>query len=189
MDDDAMEAYLDGVEPDADTIHRLMRKACPASRLLPGAVRLGLQEQGRSAPARCGRRLSSVSRSIPAIKGLDSIRKTARRWFVIRPTTSLCRCWRSRSWTTRIRRHADVCRIYSGKVESGANVINTVKRDKKERVGRMLSDARQQPRRREGSLHRRYRCIWLAHERLVPAIRCATRRKPSSSRRWSSPSR
>ena len=48
------------------------------------------------------------------------------------------------------------CRVYSGKVESGANVINS-SRDKKERVGRMLADALQQPRRRQGSLHRRHR--------------------------------
>ena len=61
MDDDAMAAYLDGKEPDVDTLKRLIRKATVKRHLLSDAVRLGLQEQGRAAAARRGRRLPALA--------------------------------------------------------------------------------------------------------------------------------
>ena len=57
LDDEAMAAYLEGKEPDAATLKRLIRKARATSHVLPGPLRLGLQEQGRAAAARRGGRL------------------------------------------------------------------------------------------------------------------------------------
>ena len=68
-------------------------------RLLPGAVRLGLQEQGRAAAARRGRRLSAVAARRAADQGHRSRRAT--RSSAGRSTPSRCRCSPSRSWTTR----------------------------------------------------------------------------------------
>src|ERR1700674_4209818 len=47
LDDDAMAAYLDGKEPDTDTLRRLIRKATITSTFYDD-VRLRLQEQGRA---------------------------------------------------------------------------------------------------------------------------------------------
>ena len=58
MDDDALGAYLDGKEPDVATLKQLHPQGDGHARLLPDAVRLGLQEQGRAAAARRRRRLS-----------------------------------------------------------------------------------------------------------------------------------
>ena len=48
LDETAMEAYLDGTEPDFDTLQTLLRKAVLSIRVLPGSVWLCLQEQGRT---------------------------------------------------------------------------------------------------------------------------------------------
>jgi elongation factor G len=56
QEDDAMEKYLEGEEPDMDTIKRCIRKGTIA-RLLPDLLRLLLQEQGRAERARRRRRL------------------------------------------------------------------------------------------------------------------------------------
>ena len=61
LDDDALAAYLDGKEPDEATLKRLIRKAVLTGAFYPGAVRLGVQEQGRAAAARRGGRLSAVA--------------------------------------------------------------------------------------------------------------------------------
>ena len=69
LDDQAMEDYLNGKEMANETIKRLLRKAVLNSSLLPGSVRLGLQEQGRAAAARRGRRLSAVAARPSADQG------------------------------------------------------------------------------------------------------------------------
>ena len=61
QDDDLMEAYLEGNEPE----RRRPQEADPQGHaehgVRAGGVRLGVQEQGRSAPARRRRRLSAVA--------------------------------------------------------------------------------------------------------------------------------
>ena len=69
LDDDAMAAYLDGKEPDEATLKGLIRKAVITGRVLSGVVRLRLQEQGRAAAARCGRRFPAVAARCPADQG------------------------------------------------------------------------------------------------------------------------
>ncbi len=59
QDDKVLEAYLGGEEPDADTLKLLHPQGHDLLRLRPRPLRLGLQEQGRAAAARCGRRLSA----------------------------------------------------------------------------------------------------------------------------------
>ena len=61
QDEAALEAYLEGEEPDrrdADALHPRGRRQ---RRVRPGAVRLRLQEQGRAAAARRRRRLPAVA--------------------------------------------------------------------------------------------------------------------------------
>ena len=61
LDDEAMAAYLEGKEPDEATLKRADPQGACSTRVLPGAVRLGVQEQGRAAAARRGGRLSAVA--------------------------------------------------------------------------------------------------------------------------------
>ena len=61
LDDEVLAAYLDGNEPDEATLKRMIRKAVLTGAFYPGAVRLGLQEQGRAAAARRRGRLSAVA--------------------------------------------------------------------------------------------------------------------------------
>ena len=99
LDDEAMEAYLDGDEPSEEVLKKCLRKAVLTGAFYPILARLGLQEQGRPAPARRGGRLSALAGGHPADPGHRLQDRRAGR--PARPrTTSRCRCWRSRSWTT-----------------------------------------------------------------------------------------
>ena len=99
LDDEALAAYLDGKEPDEATLKRLIRKAVLTGAFYPGAVRLGVQEQGRAAAARRGRRLSAVAGRRARDQGHRRRRQRSRPQ--ARTTRSRWRCSRSRSWTTR----------------------------------------------------------------------------------------
>ena len=100
LDDEAMEAYLNGDEPSEEVLKKCLRKAVLTGAFYPILVRLGVQEQGRAAAARRGGRLPAVAGGHPADHGHRlQDRRAGRR--ARRPTTSRCRCWRSRSWTTR----------------------------------------------------------------------------------------
>ena len=61
VDDEAMEAYLEGNEPDEAKLKELVRKGTISSHFYPAVLRLRLQEQGRAAPARWRARLFAVS--------------------------------------------------------------------------------------------------------------------------------
>ena len=99
LDDEVLAAYLDGKEPDEATLKRMIRKAVLTGAFYPGAVRLGLQEQGRAAAARRGGRLSAVAGRRARHQGHRRRRQRSRSR--CRTTRSRWRCWRSRSWTTR----------------------------------------------------------------------------------------
>ena len=99
LDDEAMEAYLGGEEPSERSAEEVPAQGRADRRLLSDPLRLGLQEQGRPAPARRGRRLPAVAGGHPADPGHRLQDRRARS--SARPRTrSPCRCWRSRSWTT-----------------------------------------------------------------------------------------
>ena len=59
QDDDALEKYLDGEEPDYDDADQVHPQGHDLLRVRAGAVRLGVQEQGRAADARRRRQLSA----------------------------------------------------------------------------------------------------------------------------------
>ena len=135
LDDEAMAAYLDGKEPDEATLKRLIRKAVVTGAIRSGAVRLGVQEQGRAAAARRRRRLSADARSIvPAIKGLDM--KAGGRAQAVRHRAA-SRPSPSRSWTIRSSAPSPSAASIRARLQSGTGVINSTK-DRKERIGRML---------------------------------------------------
>jgi elongation factor G len=135
IDEEAMEAYLNGDMPDNDKIRALIRRGTIDVKFFPMFCGSAFKNKGVQPLLDAVVEFLPSPLDIPAIKGIDA--KTE----------------------AEIERHADdneplsmlafkimndpfvgsltFCRIYSGKLEKGVSVVNTVK-DKRERVGRML---------------------------------------------------
>ena len=135
MDDAATEAYLNGEIPSNETLRQLIRKGTCDVKLYPVFCGSSFKNKGVQPLLDGVIDFLPAPTDIPAIKGIDV--KTE----------------------AEIERHADdkeplsmlafkiandphmgsltFCRIYSGHVEAGASLENTVK-EKKERVGRMF---------------------------------------------------
>jgi elongation factor G len=135
LDDAVMETYLDGVEPDEATIHRLVRLAVQKRAFHPVFCGSAFKNKGVQ-PL-----LDAVVAYLPspvdrgAIKGIDfnTEEETVRMPGDDQPFSMLAFKIMDDPFVGTI----TFCRVYSGKVESGTGVINST-RDKKERVGRML---------------------------------------------------
>jgi elongation factor G len=143
QDDDAMEAYLEGNEPDVATLKKLIRKGALNQLVRAGAVRFGVQEQGRAAAARRRGRLSAERRStFPTIKGINPDTEAAdspqdgRRCAVLGLAFKIMNDPFVGTLT--------FCRIYSGTLVKGT-YLNSVK-DKKEKRRPHAAHACQQPR-------------------------------------------
>ncbi|KAB1115926.1 elongation factor G [Neorhizobium galegae] len=135
IDEEAMENYLNGVMPDNDKIRALIRRGTIDVKFFPMFCGSAFKNKGVQPLLDAVVEFLPSPADIPAIKGIDV--KTE----------------------AEIDRHADdneplsmlafkimndpfvgsltFCRIYSGKLEKGAALLNTVK-EKRERVGRML---------------------------------------------------
>src|SRR5271166_2851536 len=135
LDDDVMSAYLEGVEPDEETLKRLIRKAVRHIAFIPILCGSAFKNKGVQ-PL-----LDAVVDLLPspidreAIKGVDM--ETGAE--VLRlprdedPFSMLAFKIMDDPFVGTI----TFARVYSGHVESGTTVLNSTK-DKKERVGRML---------------------------------------------------
>ena len=135
LDDDAMAAYLDGTEPDEAQMRALVRKAVQLRAFHPVLCGSAFKNKGVQ-PL-----LDAVVDYLPSpadrgeIKGIDfkTEEETVRHPTDSDPFSMLAFKIMDDPHVGTI----TFCRVYSGKVESGANVLNS-SRDKKERVGRML---------------------------------------------------
>ena len=135
VDEAAMEAYLEGEEPTAEQLMKLIRKGTIANEFVPILCGTAFKNKGVQ-PL-----LDAVVDFLPSPVDIESIRGV------------------DAKTDEPIERHADdnepfsmlafkiandpfvgsltFCRVYSGKLEAGTSVLNTVK-EKRERVGRML---------------------------------------------------
>ncbi|KAB0264823.1 elongation factor G [Microvirga brassicacearum] len=135
MDDDAMVAYLDGQEPDDVTLRRLIRTAVQRRAFHPVLCGSAFKNKGVQ-PL-----LDAVVDFLPSpadregIEGLDfkTEEPILRRPTDEDPFSMLAFKIMDDPFVGTI----TFCRVYSGKVETGASLLNST-RDKKERVGRML---------------------------------------------------
>jgi elongation factor G len=135
MDDEAMMAYLDGQEPDEATLRRLVRTAVQRRAFHPVLCGSAFKNKGVQ-PL-----LDAVVDFLPSpidrgeIKGIDfkTEEETVRRPSDEEPFSMLAFKIMDDPFVGTI----TFCRVYSGKVEAGASILNST-RDKKERVGRML---------------------------------------------------
>jgi elongation factor G len=135
MDDDAMVAYLEGQEPDEATLRRLIRTAVQRRAFHPVLCGSAFKNKGVQ-PL-----LDAVVDFLPspadreAIAGIDfkTEEETIRRPTDEEAFSMLAFKIMDDPFVGTI----TFCRVYSGKVDAGANLLNST-RDKKERVGRML---------------------------------------------------
>ncbi|WP_230534083.1 elongation factor G [Microvirga roseola] len=135
MDDEAMMAYLDGQEPDEETLRRLVRTAVQRRAFHPVLCGSAFKNKGVQ-PL-----LDAVVDFLPSpvdrgeIKGIDfkTEEETVRRPSDEEPFSMLAFKIMDDPFVGTI----TFCRVYSGKVEAGSSILNST-RDKKERVGRML---------------------------------------------------
>ena len=150
-----MEAYLEGDEPSADKLRELIRIGTISAEYFPVFCGSAFKNKGVQPLLDAVVDFLPSPLDIPAIKGIDvkTEEETERKASDDEPLGILAFKIMNDPFVGSL----TFCRIYSGKLETGSSVLNTVK-DKRERVGRMLLDALKRPRRHQGSVCRRYRC-------------------------------
>ena len=134
LDDTAMEAYLEGNEPDEATLKRLIRKAVLTGAFYPVLAGSAFKNKGVQPllDAVVDYLPSPLDR--PAIKGIDvkTEEETERKSSDSEPLAMLAFKIMDDPYGV-----LTFCRIYSGKLEKGMALLNSV-RGKTERVGRMV---------------------------------------------------
>jgi elongation factor G len=135
QDEAVLEAYLEGEEPDVATIKRLIRKGTVAGVFYPVFCGSAFKNKGVQPLLDGVIDYLPSPIDVPPIKGIDykTEEEVVRKSSDSEPFSMLAFKIMDDPFVGTI----TFCRIYSGKVETGANVINST-RDKKERVGRML---------------------------------------------------
>ena len=134
QDDDAMEAYLEGNEPDVATLKALIRKGTLAHAFVPVCCGSAFKNKGVQPLLDAVVDYLPSPLDVPAIEGVlpDSDEKDTRPSSDDEPFAALAFKVMNDPFVGSL----TFARIYSGKLEKGS-VLNSVK-DKKEKVGRIL---------------------------------------------------
>ncbi|MEQ8748073.1 elongation factor G [Pyruvatibacter sp.] len=134
-DDDAMEAYLEGNEPDEAGLKALIRKGAIAQIFVPVLCGTAFKNKGVQPLLDAVVDYMPSPLDVPAIKGIDPKTEAdiLRKSDDDEPFAALAFKIMNDPFVGSL----TFARIYSGKLETGSSVLNTVK-DKRERVGRML---------------------------------------------------
>ena len=135
QDDDAMEAYLEGNEPDEATLLRCIRKGTIDGAFVPVLNGTAFKNKGVQPLLDAVVDFMPAPVDLPAYEGLkpDSDDKVERKPDDEEPFSALA----FKVMTDPFVGSLTFARIYSGTVQSGTQVLNSVK-GKRERVGRML---------------------------------------------------
>ncbi|MDZ4869685.1 MAG: elongation factor G [Alphaproteobacteria bacterium] len=136
MDDEVMQNYLDGKEPDAATLKRLIRKGTMNFTFVPVTCGAAFKNKGVQTLLDAVVDFLPSPLDVPAIKGIKPGKEETeveRKADDSAPLSLLAFKIMDDPFVGSI----TFCRIYSGKLESGSTLINST-RDRKERVGRML---------------------------------------------------
>ncbi|MDG1690637.1 MAG: elongation factor G [Alphaproteobacteria bacterium] len=135
LDDDVMEAYLEGTEPDEATLNRLIRKGTIDQKFVPVLNGTAFKNKGVQPLLDAVVDYMPSPLEVPAISGIDAKTEedVVRESSDDEPLSMLAFKIANDPFVGSL----TFARVYSGKLESGATVINTVK-DKRERIGRML---------------------------------------------------
>jgi len=135
LDDDVMEAYLEGNEPDEDTLRRLIRKGTIEQNFVPVLNGTAFKNKGVQPLLDAVVDFMPSPLDVEAIQGIDAKTEedVVRESSDDEPLSMLAFKIANDPFVGSL----TFARIYSGKLESGATLVNTVK-DKRERIGRML---------------------------------------------------
>ena len=135
LDEEAMEAYLEGEEPSTEQIMALIRKGTIANEFVPMLCGTAFKNKGVQPLLDAVVDYLPSPVDIEAIKGIDvkTEEETTRPAEDDAPFSMLAFKIMNDPFVGSL----TFCRIYSGKIEAGSSVLNTVK-EKRERVGRML---------------------------------------------------
>jgi elongation factor G len=135
QDDTAMEAYLEGNEPDEETLKRCIRSGACSLAFVPVLCGSAFKNKGVQPLLDAVVDFLPSPADVPPIKGLkpDSDETLERKSDDSEPLSALA----FKIMTDPFVGTLTFVRIYSGVLEGGTQVLNSVK-DRKERVGRML---------------------------------------------------
>ena len=135
LDDTAMEAYLEGKEPDEATLKKLIRKAVVTGAWYPVLCGSAFKYKGVQPLLDAVVDYMPNPLDIPPTKGIDVRTKAeiTRKPDDKEPLSMLAFKIMDDPHVGTI----TFCRVYSGRIESGQGVINSTK-DRRERIGRML---------------------------------------------------
>jgi elongation factor G len=136
MDDAAMEAYLEGNKPDVETLRRCIRKGTIAEKFVPVLCGSAFKNKGVQPLLDAVVYYLPSPLDLPPVKGLlpgKEEKEIFRSCDPDEPFSALAFKIMNDPFVGSL----TFARIYSGRLESGMAVLNTVK-GKKERIGRML---------------------------------------------------
>ncbi len=134
LDDDALTAFLDGKEPDEATLKKLIRKAVITGAFFPVLCGSAFKNKGVQPLLDAVVDYLPSPLDVPSIKGIgEKGEEILRHADDKEPTSLLAFKIMDDPFVGTI----TFCRIYSGTLASGMQLINST-RDRKERVGRML---------------------------------------------------
>ena len=135
MDDAAMEAYLEGTEPDEETLKKCIRKGTISMTFVPIFCGSAFKNKGVQPLLDAVVDYLPAPIDIPAIKGIKvgTEEETTKSATDDEPFAGLAFKIMNDPFVGSL----TFVRVYSGVIEAGSYVQNTVK-DKRERVGRML---------------------------------------------------
>ena len=134
LDEAAMEAYLDGTEPDFDTLQRLLRKAVLSASFFPVLCGSAFKNKGVQTLLDAVVAYLPSPLEVPAIKGIDAKteEEVVRKSSDDEPLSMLAFKIMDDPYGV-----LTFSRIYSGKLSKGSTVLNST-RGKTERIGRMV---------------------------------------------------
>ena len=182
QDDAAMEAYLEGEEPDEATLRACVRTGALARAFVPVLMARLSRTRGCSRCSTPWWTIFPPPVDVPAIRGVapKDDREEARRSSDDEPFAALA----FKVMADRYVGTLTFARVYSGVLKSGDQLLNTVKGRAPARRAH-AADARQQPRGHPGGPCRRHRGAVRAEGGRQRATRSATRAGPSCWSAWS----
>jgi elongation factor G len=138
MDDDAMEQYLEGNEPDEETLRKLIRKGCLTLAFVPVTAGSAFKNKGVQPLLNAVIDFLPSPLDVPAYMGFapddeTETRNIARRADDAEPFSGLAFKIMNDPFVGSL----TFTRIYSGVLRKGDSVLNTTK-GRKERIGRMM---------------------------------------------------
>jgi len=135
QDEAAMEAYLEGDEPAGDDLRKLIHKGTVSGEFVPILCGSAFKNKGVQPLLDAVIDYLPNPQEVPAIKGIDakSGDEITREASDTEPFSALAFKVMNDPFVGSL----TFCRIYSGRLEAGSTVLNSVK-EKRERIGRML---------------------------------------------------